>query len=74
MLNTQYLFDCRVEDEASNRTVFQKQLREVESQLQEVQEDLDTEKDARNRAEKQKRDLRYEYNLLKTLLWWCVVS
>ena len=57
------LFDCRVEDEASNRTVFQKQLREVESQLQEVQEDLDTEKEARNRAEKQKRDLRSEFTI-----------
>ena len=48
----------RVEDEASNRTVFQKQLREAESQLQELNEDLETEKEARNRAEKQKRDLR----------------
>ena len=39
------------------KTTFQKQLRELESQLQEVQEDLDAEKEARNKAEKQKRDM-----------------
>lgn len=39
------------------KTTFQKQFRELESQLQEVQEDLEAEKEARNKAEKQKRDM-----------------
>ena len=42
----------------SGRSTFQKQVREVESQLQELHEDLESEKEARNKAEKQKRDLR----------------
>ncbi len=32
-------------------------MRELENQVQEVSEDLETEKEARNKAEKQKRDL-----------------
>lgn len=52
-----YFIKNRVEEEVSVRTTFQKQIREVEGQLQEVQEDLETEKDARIKAEKQKRDL-----------------
>ena len=47
----------RVEEEVTVKTTFQKQLRELESQLQEVQEDLEAEKEARNKAEKQKRDM-----------------
>ena len=51
------MYVCRMEEEQAGKSVFQKQIREVESQLQEVQEDLETEKEARNKAEKQKRDL-----------------
>ena len=39
------------------KTTFHKQFRELESQLQEVQEDLEAEKESRNKAEKQKRDM-----------------
>ena len=52
----------------ATKTTFQKHVREVESQLQEVQEDLDTEKEARNKAEKQKRDLSEELEALKSEL------
>ena len=56
------LSDCmcvcdRVEEEVSARTAVAKQVREVESQLQELQEDIEAEREARNKAEKQKRDL-----------------
>ncbi len=47
----------RVEEEVTQRTTVQKQMRELENQVQEVSEDLETEKEARNKAEKQKRDL-----------------
>ena len=39
------------------KSTFQKQLREMQNQMQEVLEDLETEKESRNKAEKQKRDL-----------------
>jgi len=48
---------CRVEEEVSGKTSVTKQVRELQSQLQEMQEDFDTEKAARHKAEKQKRDL-----------------
>ena len=41
----------------SSKTSSTKQLRELESRIQEMAEDLDTEREARNKAEKQKRDL-----------------
>ena len=62
------LFVYRHEDEVAVKTTFQKNLREVEGQLQELQEDLDTEKEARNKAEKQKRDLSEELEALKSEL------
>ncbi len=46
----------------------QKQLRELESQLTEVQEDLEAERAARSKAEKQKRDLNEELEALKNEL------
>lgn len=52
----------------SSKVTFHKQIREVESQLQEVQEDLETEREARNKAEKQKRDLGEELEALKSEL------
>jgi len=49
--------DCRVEEEVSGKTSVTKQVRELQSQLQEMQEDFEAEKTARHKAEKQKRDL-----------------
>lgn len=46
----------------------QKQLRELESQLTEIQEDLDVERTNRGKAEKQKRDLNEELEALKNEL------
>lgn len=46
----------------------QKALRELESQLTELQEDLEAEKVARAKAEKQKRDLNEELEALKNEL------
>lgn len=62
------MWRCRVEEEVAAKVTFQKQIREMESQLQEVQEDLDAEKEARNKAEKQKRDLGEELEALKSEL------
>lgn len=46
----------------------QKALRELESQLAELQEDLEAEKNARAKADKQKRDLNEELETLKNEL------
>ena len=46
----------------------QKALRELESQVAELQEDLDAEKNARAKAEKQKRELNEELEALKNEL------
>lgn len=46
-----------MDEEGVAKFTLQKQLREMQNQLQEVAEDLDTERDARNKAEKQKKDL-----------------
>ena len=62
------LVSFRVEVEVSSKVTVQKNVREVESQLQELQEDIETERDARNKAEKQKRDLSEELEALKTEL------
>ena len=43
-------------------------MREIESALQETQEDLETERTQRQKAEKQKRDLSEELEALKTEL------
>ena len=62
----------RVEDEVTAKSTFHKQIREMENQVQELQEDLDTEKESRAKAEKQKRDLS-EVKIAKSLLqfWIC---
>jgi hypothetical protein len=41
----------------TQKTAAVKRVRELESQIQESQEDLEAEKEARGKAEKQKRDL-----------------
>lgn len=51
------LFFCRCDEEIVIKTQAQKMLRELENQLVEVHEDLEAEKEARAKAEKQKRDL-----------------
>lgn len=58
----------RNEDEATQKNNALKQLRELQAQLSELQEDLESEKVARNKAEKLKRDLSEELEALKTEL------
>jgi myosin heavy chain 6/7 len=48
---------ARIEEELTSKTAISKQIRELQSQLQEVQEDLEVERESRLKAEKQKRDL-----------------
>ena len=50
-------FMFRADEEGVSRQNVNKQMRELTNQLQELQEDLETEKEARNKAEKLKRDL-----------------
>lgn len=45
-----------------------KKIRELETQISELQEDLESERASRNKAEKQKRDLGEELEALKTEL------
>ena len=47
----------RVDEEGVAKFTIQKQMRELQNQLQELSEDLDAEKDSRAKAEKQKKDL-----------------
>ena len=50
-------FNSRVEEEVSQKTSAIKRSRELENQLQEMQEDIESEKTTRNKIERQKRDL-----------------
>ena len=47
---------CRIEEEAAQKNLAQKKIRELEAQLSELQEDLDLERAARVKAEKQRRE------------------
>ena len=58
----------RTEDEVSHKNNALKQVREQQAQLSELQEDLESEKQARSKAEKLKRDLSEELEALKTEL------
>lgn len=59
------MLNRRVEEESAAKIAAQKQVREVEGQKQEVVEDLESERDARTRAEKHRRDLsEVNYRLL----------
>lgn len=58
----------RGEDEVSHKNNALKQVREMQAQLSELQEDLESEKQARSKAEKLKRDLSEELEALKTEL------
>lgn len=58
----------RVDEEGAFKAQAQKAQRELESQVSELQEDLEAEKAARSKAEKQKRDLNEELEALKNEL------
>lgn len=58
----------RVEEEAAQKNMALKKIRELETQISELQEDLESERACRNKAEKQKRDLGEELEALKTEL------
>lgn len=58
----------RIEEEAAQKNLAQKKIRELEAQLSELQEDLDLERQARTKAEKHRRDLGEELEALKTEL------
>lgn len=65
LLNCSYL---RIEEEAAQKNLAQKKIREMEAQLSELQEDLELERQARTKAEKHRRDLGEELEALKTEL------
>ena len=58
----------KVDEEIATKNQLQKSVREIESQLSELQEDLESEKNMRGKAEKQKRDLNEELEMLKNEL------
>ena len=58
----------KVDEESALKAKAQKQLRELEAQMNELGEDLEAEKEARVKAEKGKRDLNEELEALKNEL------
>ena len=58
----------RFDQEQSARNLLDKNIRDVQNTLAEVQEDLEQERIQRNKAEKQKLDLNEELEVLKTEL------
>lgn len=58
----------RSDEEAAQKNNALKQVRELQAQLTELQEDLESEKMSRSKAEKLKRDLSEELEALKTEL------
>lgn len=57
-----------MEEESAQKNAILKSLRELQAQLAELQEDMESEKIARAKAEKQRRDLGEELEALKTEL------
>lgn len=57
-----------MEQESALKNAAQKSVRELEAQVTELQEDLELQKAARAKADKQKRDLGEELEALKTEL------
>ena len=47
----------RMDKEIASKSISQKQVRDLESQVQDIQEDLEAEREGRNKAEKHRRDL-----------------
>lgn len=62
------ILSLRIEEEAAQKNLAQKKIREMEAQLSELQEDLELERQARTKAEKHRRDLGEELEALKTEL------
>ena len=58
----------RLEDETAQKNNALKKIRELEGHISDLQEDLDSERAARNKAEKIKRDLGEELEALKSEL------
>lgn len=58
----------RGDDETLHKNNALKVVRELQAQIAELQEDFESEKASRNKAEKQKRDLSEELEALKTEL------
>lgn len=58
----------RLDEEIAQKNNALKKIRELEGHVSDLQEDLDSERAARNKAEKQKRDLGEELEALKTEL------
>ena len=58
-------FPRRVDEESSKRSESEKLKREMENQIEELKEDLDSEKTARTKAEKQRRELGEVMNLFR---------
>lgn len=63
------LFPCRVDEESSKRSELEKLKREMENQIEELKEDLDSEKSARTKAEKQRRELGEVMESVWTKYW-----
>lgn len=63
-----FLSTLRIEEEAAQKNLAQKRIREMEAQLSELQEDLELERQCRTKAEKYRRDLGEELEALKTEL------
>lgn len=62
------LLPLRLEDETAQKNNALKKIRELEGHISDLQEDLDSERAARNKAEKIKRDLGEELEALKSEL------
>lgn len=66
--NLSLLLTYRCDEEIAAKAQIQKTVREIETNIVELQEDLEAEKSARTKAEKQKRDLNEELEALKNEL------
>lgn len=63
-----FISTLRNEEEAAQKNLAQKLIREKEAQISELQEDLELERQCRSKAEKHRRDLGEELEALKTEL------
>lgn len=61
-------FPPRLEDEMAQKNNALKKIRELEGHISDLQEDLDSERQARNKTEKARRDLGEELEALKSEL------
>lgn len=68
MLTDIFCLTFRLEDETAQKNNALKKIRELEGHISDLQEDLDSERAARNKAEKIKRDLGEELEALKSEL------